>query len=108
MVDILSDLSTLTTLPRTTLDSLIEKECSCICHAVLESELSSEKITEVNIGIGKLQLSHFEDQLEYRFQPSKWFEKRLIETINNKKSPLAMDIEKALGDKLANVYKELL
>ena len=35
-------------------------------------------------------------------------EKRLTETINNKKSPLAMDIEKALGDKLANVYKELL
>ena len=106
--NLLNDLSVLTTIPQATLVRLMDKMSWCICNSVEESLLNSEKMTEMDLGIGKLLLCIGEDSLEYKFITSMKLESNLIKTIKEKKNPLVSNLEQSLADRIINTYKDIL
>ena len=108
MVNIIKDISTLTTIPYATLTKLSDVLELCICHAVEESILKNGEVTSINVGIGTLNIKATEDEIKYKFIPSTKFEEHVKQTVITKESPLVTKVEERLKDKVMNVYKELL
>ena len=108
MVNILKDISTLTTIPYATLTKLSDVLELCICHAVEESILKNGEVTSINVGIGTLNIKATEEEIKYKFIPSSKFEEHVKQTVITKESPLVAKVEERLKDKVMNVYKELL
>ncbi len=106
-MSLISDLSTLTTIPVSTLEKLENKKQLCILHKVAENERKSEPITYADVGIGTVYIKHENDEIRYKFIPSKNFEKSLKTTIETGESPLITTVETALSDKIMNIYKDL-
>ena len=106
-MSLITDLSTITTIPVSTLEKLHDKQQLCILHKVSENEKKGEPITYVDIGYGTLYIKHENDELRYKFIPSKSFEKDLKEVILSGQSPLISKAEEALKDKITNTYKDL-
>lgn len=108
MYNLNEDLSALTTIPTSALNKLTDKAAICICNCVEESVLKEEKLTEINIGIGTLQLLLEGNDLKYRFIPSKNLEAELKATIVDKKNPLTVSVEEALVRKILVTYKNYM
>lgn len=70
--------------------------------------MKNESPTEMDIGIGTLLISDNEETVKYKFIPSKALEELVNETIQNKKSPLELKLEKNLVNKILNTYKTIL
>ena len=106
MLELNADLSTITTIPKLTLDKLDDKREWCICNAVQETLLDKETITYINIGIGTLGIKIEDNTVRYKFTPSSSLEQSIQQTIINKKNPLINNIEQTLATKIINTYKE--
>ena len=106
-MSLVADLSTITTIPLSTLEKLFSKQQLCILHKVSENEKRGEPITYVDIGPGTLYIKHENNELRYKFIPSKNFEKDLKEVVLSGQSPLITKVEEALKDKITNTYKDL-
>ena len=106
--DLLKNVSSLTLIKPSILNSIINIEEDCICDYTLDIYESDDDIIEIDIGIGTLYINIIEDELTYKFVPSKRLEKKIINTINSGESYLEKDIESKLNSKLFNTYKELL
>ena len=61
----IENLSTLTTIPKKHLERLLNKVFLCIGDAVEETVLKNEKLTKIDIGIGTLVISIYDDVLKY-------------------------------------------
>ncbi len=107
MIDLINDISKLTTIREDDLNKLVNKAIWCICNAINESELNHDNITEINIGIGKLIITSEDDMIKYNFIPSKKLEKYLIKTITENKNPLKLMLEKTLCSRITNAYKDI-
>lgn len=107
MKNVIEDLSTLTTIPVTSLAKLIDKSILCIEDEVLNSFLNNEDIISLNIGIGKLVIKIEENLIRYRFIPSKKLEDGVKEALASKKSSLETTVEQHLIDKILKTYKDL-
>ena len=108
MVNIIKDISTLTTIPYATLVKLVDIAELCICHAVEESKLRNGDLTSINIGVGTLNIKTSDDEIKYKFIPSSKLEENVKQTVINNKSQLITNVETKIKDKVMNVYKELL
>ena len=108
MTKIIDDLATLTTISQNALVNLNEKTHSCICHSVCESMLEGKPLTEIDLGIGILYIKCEEDQIKYKFIPSKKLEESVAQTIKYKASPIVYQVESALKDRIESTYKNLL
>ena len=75
MQSLIEDLSVLTTIPTINLNQLAKKSNFCICNFVAESKLQNESLTSIDIGIGELQIFVENDNIKYKFIPSKALEK---------------------------------
>lgn len=106
-INIIDDLSTITTIPPASLRKLFEKVGWCICNGVLESRLAEQDITEINLGYGTLIISIENNQIEYKFIPSSKLEKGLIETVVNKKNPLVVNLEETFANRILKTYKDM-
>ena len=107
MTDLIEDLKTLTTIPRSALEQLSEKAEYIICHSLFESKLNNENFTEIDLGIGYLNILNEGDCIRYKFIPSSKLEKKIIATTNSDASPLTTEVESALRNKVMDVYKSL-
>ena len=107
-MDATQDLSKLTGVSQLTFEKLVNILNSCICHAVFESKLDKETVTEINLGIGHLLISNENNELLFKFIPSSKLEKQLIETLKTNTSPIVEQLEQQLQIKIENVYKEFL
>ncbi len=105
---IVDDISTLTTISKNSLYNLVEKSHSCICHAVYESLISGNPVTEIDIGIGTLYIKCEETEIKYKFIPSKKLEENVAYTVKNKVSPLVYEVEDSLKLRIESTYKNLL
>lgn len=103
-VNIIKDLSTLTTIDENTFSKLVQKVEWCINDAVESSILSKDTILNLDIGIGILIIK-FDDTIKYKFIPSTSLEKSIINTITNERNDLKNNLETSLVNKLQNVYK---
>ena len=77
MVNIIKDISTLTTIPYATLVKLVDIAELCICHAVEESKLRNGDLTSINIGVGTLNIKTSDDEIKYKFIPSSKLEENV-------------------------------
>ena len=108
MTKLIEDLATLTTISQNALVNLNEKSYSCICHSVYESIVEGNPLTEIDLGIGILYIKCEEDQIKYKFIPSKKLEENVTFTVKKKVSPLVFEVETSLKDRIESTYKNLL
>lgn len=106
--NIKQDISLLTNVNEYTIlkfKSIIE---NCISHYIHETKLNKETISDVDIGIGTLVIKQTEEDISYKFIPSKSLERSIIKSLKTNSSPLISMIEEKLQEKISSVYKELL
>ena len=106
--DLIKDLSIITTINESTLEKLNKKAVWCICDNLEKTIYNKEDISEIDIGIGNLLISLENNNVKYKFIPSKDFENQIVDTIVNEKNNLVNSLEETLVDKISNVYKNLL
>lgn len=107
MKDLIQDLSILTTIGKYNLDQLTSKSISVISHDVEESLRDSQDITSIDIGLGVLHILHKDNVIKYKFIPSKKLDDTIFNTYKNRESALVVEIDKALGERINNTYKDL-
>lgn len=107
-INIMNDLSTLTTIPMESLNKLSTKAIYCINDAVEELLLSDESILKLDIGIGILNISINNNELDYYFEPCDKLNNSIIGTIKNKSNTLTNKLDATLVDKVLHAYKDLL
>lgn len=108
MYSLIEDLSNLTTIPTSALSKLSDKSVFCICNDIEESILKEERVTDIDLGIGTLQVLVDGNDLKYRFIPSRSLETNMKNTIINKKNPLTITVEESLVKRILNTYKNYL
>lgn len=108
MTDLLSDLSTLTGIPRLTLDKLTKSKILCISHTAHETQCEGKDTVEIDIGLGVLYIKYDTEVVKYKFIPSKALENQIRHTIDSKTSPLIIKAEHQLADRIKSTYKELV
>ena len=109
MKSLLNDLSILTTIPLPSLERLSKLTESCICDEVDSGmNMDKQQVVELNLGIGELIIANIDNQLKYKFIPSKSLETNLKETITSGKNPLIKALETSLADKFEFTYKDII
>ena len=107
MRDLIVDLSTLTTIGKYNLDELVLKSIAVIGHDIEESLREHRNVISIDIGIGELHITNVDDNVLYKFIPSKKLEETVRKTYIDRKSPLALEVDEALGKRITNRYKDL-
>lgn len=108
MLNLIEDLSKLSNIPQSILRKLVDASRWCICDNLIESKEKNKDLSEIDIGIGKLNILVSEDQVEYQFVPSRALEKNIKQTVIKGKNPLEIAVENSLNTRIKNTYKELL
>ena len=108
MYNLIKDIATITLIKFPIFSKLINVSEVCICDYVNTSQIKGSDIIEVDIGIGTLFINIANDEILYKFVPSKKLEKKLVKTIVDGKSPIIDKVENKLNNKILNTYKELL
>ena len=105
MIDIVKDMSTLTTIPEKTLNKFYRKMIYCICEGVEETILEgNESISIFDIGIGTLYIKHeTSSNIKYHFEPNDYLNKAIFFNIANGKK----NIEDTLDDALSKYFIEV-
>lgn len=109
MIDIVKDMSTLTTIPEKTLHKFYKKMVFCICEGVQENLLDEDiEISSFDIGIGTLYIKHDNAaNIKYHFEPNDFFNKAMTQTVSNGANILEDTLNDALAKKFMEVYKDL-
>ena len=107
MQDLCKDLSVLTCIESRDFDKLKNMSIAVISHCIDESIHNKDLTTDIDIGIGILRISNQEDGVHYRFTPNDLLQSEVERTYNTSKSRLKLNVEKALGSRLTNTYKDL-
>ena len=105
---LVDDLASLTCIEADDFNRLINLSEAILCHNVVESIKNKESFLTADIGIGTLSVTNENGTIRYKFIPSASLSSAIATTYDTKKSPLKTRIEKALGSRLKNTYKELL
>lgn len=107
MRNLLEDLSILTTVGKYNYEELANKTIAILSHNVEESICDKEELVTTDIGIGQLTIACIEDKIYYKFIPSRKLENSIKDTYRNKQSALKLEIDKTLGKRITNTYKDL-
>ena len=108
MNSLLHDISTLSCIPQLTLENICKLAEKSIADAVLETLLSKEDISSIDIGIGILNIKIEENSIKYKFIPSKKLDSIINYSITNKVSPIVASLDDSLNKRIKSTYKELL
>ena len=100
-----SDLSTLTTIKESVLAKLNEKIVWCISDAVCKSVYNRDDSTSIDLGYGNLIIKFDNNQIKYKFIPSKELEEAVTQAVITERNSLVEALETSLADKITNVYK---
>lgn len=107
-IDILDDVSTLTTITYSALNKIMDKVALCISSSVYESTIKGENYTAMDIGIGSLCVKIVDGEILYKFVPSHRLNNMIKDVVNDKENPLINALENTLSEKILKTYKELL
>lgn len=107
MQKLCDDLSVLTCIESKDINKLVTMSNSIISHYIEEAIRNKDMTLVIDIGLGTLSISNIEGKIHYKFIPSETFESTVSDTYNTGKSRLKLNIEKALGSRLTNTYKDL-
>lgn len=107
MDGIIKNISTLTSIPVSALDRLVDISNHCISNSFYHSLISDSDITEIDLGIGVLMIKKDNDALKFKFVPSAKLREELTEVLKTKKSTLTKVLEDSLKEAVTNTYKDL-
>lgn len=107
MIDVISDVSNISRIPKMTLYKIIDMSTSIMSNDVLDNVNNNVPFSEFDIGVGKLIIAADKTNVEYRFIPAKDFERKVSNSIKNNKSVFVSELEESLVNKLLLAYKEL-
>lgn len=107
-IDILKDISTLTTIPEQVLEKLVDIAIMCINDAYVESLASGDTEANMRIGLGDLRLRMDGNTVKLRLTPSAKLQESIANSTRNRESAVDVAVSASLRDKLINTYKELL
>ena len=106
--DLTKKLSLLTTVDQQYIKKLFDKIPWIICDGLSCEMVSSENPSvTLSLGYGNLIISVIDDQIKYKFVPTKEFEDQVVDTVCNGFNSLAINLEKSLASKLTTIYKDL-
>ena len=108
MIDIINDISILTSISKLSLENLSNKAIECIAHGVQETLNQNDNIIEVNLDFGKLYIKLEGSEIKYKFIPAKKLENAVRYACDTKESPLILQAEKKLRERIESTYKDLL
>lgn len=106
--NLIKNISSITLIKSSILNKLVEISESCICDYALNTVEEDEDVFSIDIGIGTIYINILDNELQYKFVPDKKLEKKLIRTLDTKESPLVIEAENKLNQRIINTYKELL
>lgn len=107
-INVVQDLSTLTTIPYSNLQKLFYRLGTIIAYSVQESLKNGEHLSSLDIGIGTLNISVNTDDVSYKFIPNSELEQDIVNGVLKSDIQLVNDIEEALRNKILSAYKDLL
>lgn len=107
VIDIMQDISKITTIPERTLNKLVSKIDWCICDAVQESILCGNDSASVDVGVGTIHIVWSGEQIQYKFVPSTKLERYVADTIINKRNPLVVNLESTFVNRITKTYKDM-
>ena len=108
MYNILEDVSKLIGIDSRYLTKITDNGVYAINSAVEETMLNNSEYTELDIGLGTLVIGIFDNEIKYKFIPSKRLESTVKDTVINKRNMLERKLESSLKDKLIKTYQDLL
>ena len=106
-MNIVKDLSTVTTISPASTQKILSKFQDCLCYAIQEALADKETEIELDLYVGKLMIEIIEDEIQYKFVPSYSFEKDVFDTVSTGVCPMFSKVENSIQGKIMNAYKEL-
>jgi hypothetical protein len=104
-IDVVDNLSSVTNIPRVTIESLKNKETLCVAHAV--ATMSNDDVLVADIGIGNLCIGMTDCGVRYKFIPNKMMEEKITSAFDGF-DPLSKALEDSLSSKIISTYKNIL
>ena len=98
-MNLINDLSNLTSIPEKILEKLSDNIMFSILQSLEETLIKKESVCEIDMNIGSLLISLEDDNLKFKFIPSKTLEKEIIKTIEEGKNPMKEISSKKLPSK---------
>ncbi len=108
MTNLIDDISTLTSVSKSVLNSMLSTSEAIICHSVVEYIADMEDYAEIDIGIGTLYIKSCEDGIHYKFLPSEHLEAAVSNSVRFRRSTLSKRVDDTLMRRITKTYKELL
>ena len=105
--NLVNDLASLTNIDNELLARIISKSSLCIGEYINEAYIDGCNISEIDLSFGKLIIGVVDNEIKYKFVPSKRLEESIINSLNNKQSDMEVELSKAAVEKLLANYKEL-
>lgn len=107
-MEIIKDLADLTSVSEKIFEKLSNNIMFLILQNLEETINKNEKICEFDLNLGKLLISLEDDELKFKFIPSKKLEKEIIKTIEEGQNSMEKILISNMISTLEKTYKELL
>ena len=108
MINIIDDVSTLTTIPVKALEKLNDKVFYAIIDGVRSDIEAGKTMSGINFGWFTLYINYEDlNNLKTKVVLNNDFSKSVIKTINTKENPLENALHKSLTEKILNTYKDI-
>lgn len=106
MYNNLHEIEVLTGVPESTINKVLTKGQVAISQNAFNAGLDGEDCIEVNIGYGVLRIKRYDDEIKYKFFPSKYLENAVRSAFVDGVSTLEAEMELSIRDKVENAYSE--
>lgn len=108
MTDIIDDLSKLTGVSGQLLGKLRDASLCCVVDSVIEARGRNDAAADVDLGIGTLSMRVVDDEVIYKFVPSKGLEGAVRKAVLDDTNELEVRLEHSFSSKMTSLYKDLL
>ena len=105
-MNIVKDLSTVTTISPASTQKILSKFQDCLCYAIQEALANKETQIELDIYVGKLMVEIIGNNIQYKFIPSNSFATDVCNTVSGI-CPMFDKVENSIQGKIMSAYKEL-
>ena len=105
-IDIIQDLTTLTTIPKSNFINISNRIIDCIAHTIYVGTTVDETSYTVDVGIGTLEITIKPEQVHYKFIPSACLTDKINSALDGE-DKLAKELEEKLTNKILKTYKDI-
>lgn len=107
-MELLKDLAEISGVKKFNLDGLTKLSLDLFSHYISCAKQENTNLLEIDIGIGSLIIRLSENEIDYKFIPSKNLEWAIKDGLVNKESILIKKANTLIGQRINKTYKELI